>query len=166
MAIDPPTFSLGDFDKNPGQSPQIQGPGPKPAEASSPPPPVEAAPRSDADFQSALSWLYGFAAGHISEDVRKSAVFNINSVEDYLIYRREELAERRAELDPRVTWSADYQLAEKLGDQLERLNASLGTLRMSLLERPTTAATIQHVEEIKANLEAAIKTCNTLGLPF
>lgn len=153
-------------DSNPGPSPQTQDPGPKSA-AEETSQPVKAAPRTDAFFQETLCWLYGFVAGHADADVRKTASRQIQHLEDYLIYRREEVAERRAELDPRVTWSADYQLVEKLDTQLETLRAEIAAIGFDARQSGEASLEIQRRLSLAiSNLEAAIKTCNTLGLPF
>lgn len=153
-------------ESNPGPPPQTQGPGPKPA-AKFPPQPVEAAPRqAERDHRNAasrdealhaLTWLFGFVSC-ADPDGRTSQLTQLQVIDDYL---------HRDKLDPRVTWSADYQLAEKLGTQLETLRADLANLQND----SWSAANIsedeyERLSQIRADLEAAIKTCNTLGPPF
>ena len=155
-------------DQESGPVPQTQSPGPTPAEEPNPPP-AEGALRTDAHFQETLCWLYGFAAGHADEGVRKSAVRQIQSLEDYLIYRREEIAERRpSTLDPRVTFSADWQQFDKLADRLSAMSAAVTVLHQDAehLARHDVEALKTRLAELNTEIDAAIRNAQTLGLPF
>lgn len=146
------------YNKNTDQAssvpPDPKTPGPKPPEVGSNlPPPAEG---SFTAKQASLNWLYGFASA-MSIEQRTMMVRELNTLEDLVTVRT---------LDPRVTFSVDYGLADKLGNQLEWLNTAVGVLAKSHLAESADPSIPAQIGDIKRNLEAAIKTCNELGLPF
>lgn len=131
-------------------------PGPKPAAE---PNPQRAEAATENEAAAALMFLSGFVHAHANNQAVNPVVL------DQLTLLARYMNTGKT-LDPRVTFSVDYGLADKLGNQLEAINASLGTLRRSITDFQDRRLAIENVDEIKTNLEAAIKTCNELGLPW
>lgn len=130
-----------------GPVPPTQGPEAKPAECSQPPPVT--------GFDHAFTFLRGFIQG--VDPAHNTDAWNH-------LLQLEGIA--AGPLDPRVTFSADYQLADRLGTKLEWLNAAVGALASAHLADATDPAIAAQIGDLKRELEAAISITNQLSLPF
>lgn len=137
-----------------GPVPQTPSPGPTPAEEPNPPP-------AEALNVHALSYVKGLIEAldpHGYTEGRQAVLWLMAEVERL----------KRPTLDPRVTFSADWQQFDKLADRLSAMSAAVTVLHQDAehLARHDVEGLKTRLAELNTEIDAAIRNAQTLGLPF